>query len=107
PATHLHPDEIHLIAHPPLAAAWHIPLETKFDAARLAAARGVRKRGEIGRTIGDMDAVEQPMSKQHRNRRPQHRLRGWRNELYLAVAIVTRNHVAHVSRQQTISILLD
>ena len=66
PATHLYPDEIHLTALTPLAAAWRIPPETKFDAARLAAARGVRKRGEIGRTIGDVDAVEQAVPEQPR-----------------------------------------
>ena len=47
-----------------LAAAGRVPPETKFDTARLAAARGVRKCGEIGRAIGDVDAVEQAVPQQ-------------------------------------------
>src|ERR1019366_2517003 len=54
PATHLDPDEINLMMN--------VAPETEFDAARLAAARRVRKRGEIGRPVGDMDAVEQPVA---------------------------------------------
>ena len=107
PAAHLDPDEIDRTAAAPLAAARHVPSQTKFDAARLAAARGVRKRGEIGRAIGDVDAVEQAVPQQPRRRRSQHRLRRRRNELHGAVAAVARNHVAHVARQQTIAIFLD
>ena len=106
PATHFDPDEIHLMMAP-LAAARRIAPETKFDAARLAAARRVRKRGEIGRTIGDVDAVEQAVAEQPRDRRSQHRLHGRRNELHRAVAAMARNHVAHVARQQAIAVLLD
>ena len=91
----------------PRAAARHFPPETKFDAARLAAARRIRQRGEIGRTIGDMDAVEQAMPQQPRYRRAQHRFHRGRNELHRAVAAMARDHVAHVARQQPIAILLD
>ena len=66
PATHLDPDEIDRIVLAALAAARRIAPEAKFDAARLAAARRVRKRREIGRTIGDMDAVEQAVPEQPR-----------------------------------------
>ena len=65
------------------------------------------KRGEIGRTIGDMDAVEQAVAEQPRYRRAQHGFRRGRNELHGAVAAMTRDHVAHVARQQAIAIFLD
>ncbi len=91
----------------PLAAARHVAPDTKFDAARLAAARRIRKRGEIGRTIGDMNAVEQAVAEQPRHRGSQHRFRRRRNELHRAIAAMARNHVAHVSRQQAIAIFLD
>ncbi len=86
PATHLDPDEIDRDVLTALAAARRIAPETEFDAARLAAARGVRQRGEIGRTIGDMDAVEQAVAEQPRDRRAEHRLHRRRNELHRAVA---------------------
>src|SRR5216684_5281193 len=89
-----------------LAATWRIALEPKFDAARLAAAGSVRKCGEIGRTIDDVDAVEQTVPQQPRYGRSQHRLRRGRNELHRAVAAMTRNHIAHVSRQQAVAVLL-
>ena len=103
PATHLDPDEI----GGNVLAANRIAAETEFDAARLAAARGIRQRREIGRTIGDMDAVEQAVAGEPRNRRAEHGFRRRRNELHGAVAAVTRNHVAHVSREQAIAVFLD
>ena len=105
PATHFDPDEIGGIVLP--AANRRVAPETKFDAARLAAARGIRQRGEIGRTIDDMDAIEQAMADEPRTRRAQHRFRGRRNELHRAVAAMMGNHVAHVSRQQAIAVFLD
>ena len=57
PATHLDPDEI----GGNVLAANRVAAETEFDAL-LAAARGIRQRREIGRTIDDMDAVEQAMA---------------------------------------------
>ena len=58
PATHLDPDEIggHVLA------ANGIAPQPELDALRLAAARGLRQSGEIGRTIGDVDAVEQAVA---------------------------------------------
>ena len=81
--------------------------QPELDAARFAAARHVRERGEIGRTIGDMDAVEQAVAEQPRRRRAQHRFRRRRDELHGAVAAMTRDHVAHVARQQAIAVFLD
>ena len=54
-----------------------------------------------------MDAIEQAVPEQPRYRRAQHRLRRRRNELHRAVAAMARNDVAHVPRQQAISIFLD
>jgi hypothetical protein len=51
-----------------------------------------------------MDAVEQAMAGKPRNRRAEHGFRRRRNEFNGAVAAVTRNHVAHVSRQQAITV---
>ena len=71
---------------PIVLAANCLPPQTKLDAARLAAARGVRQRGEIGRTIGDMDAIEQAMAEQPRDRHAEHGFGRRRNELHRAVA---------------------
>ena len=57
PAAHLDPDEIGVAL-----AAGDIAPQPELDAARLAAARGIRQCGQIGRTIGDMDAVEQAVA---------------------------------------------
>ena len=54
-----------------------------------------------------MDAVEQAVAEQPRDRRAQHGFGRGRNELHRAVAAVTRDHVAHVSRQQAIAVFLD
>ena len=58
PATHLDPDEIGGM----VLAANGVAPQAELDAARLAAARGIRQRGEIGRAIGDVDAVEQAVA---------------------------------------------
>ena len=65
------------------------------------------KRREIGRPVGDMNAVEQAVRQQPRRRRAEHGLGGRRNELHGAVAVMTRNHVAHVPRQQPVAVFLD
>ena len=49
-------------------AADRIAAQAELDAARLAAARGIRQRREIGRTIDDMDAVEQAVAGEPRHR---------------------------------------
>ena len=71
PATHLDPDEIggNVLATNRVAA------QTEFDAL-LAAARGIRQRREIGRTIDDMNAVEQAMAGKPCTRRAEHGFRG-------------------------------
>ena len=107
PATHLDPDEIDRMRLTPLVAARVFAPQAKFDAARFAAARGVGKCGEIGRTIGDMDAVEQTVPQQLRDLRSQQCLGRGRDELHRAVAPMARNHVAHVARQQAIAVFLD
>ena len=96
-----------MTGQPRLTAADHIPLQAELDALRLASARRIRKRREIGRTIGDMHAVEQAVAKQTRGRRPQHRFGGRRYETHCAVTMVTGNHVAHITRQQAIAVFLD
>src|SRR4029079_708189 len=79
----------------------------ELDALRLAATRGLRQGGEIGRTVGDVDAVEQAMAAEPGDGGAQHRFGRGRDELHGAVAAVTRDHVAHVSRQQAITVFLD
>src|SRR4029077_11584462 len=70
PAAHLDPDEIGGV----VLAAYGIAPQPEFDAARFAATRSPRQRGEIGRTIGDMDAVEQAVALQPRDRYAEHGL---------------------------------
>ena len=106
PAAHLDPDEVDLRRSTALHAR-HLPSHTKLDAARFAAARGVGQRGEIGRAIGDMNTIEQPMAEQSRDRRAQHRFGRRRNELHRTVAAMARDHVAHVPRQQAITFFFD
>ena len=100
---HLDPDEI----GGNVLAAHAVAPQPEFDAARLAAARRIRQRGEIGRTIGDMDAVEQAMALKPRHRRAEHGFGGGRDELHRAGTAMARDHVAHVARQQAIAIFLD
>ena len=50
-------------------------------------------------------AVEQAMIEQQRHGRTQHGLCRRRNELHRAVALMARDHVAHVAREQTIAFL--
>ena len=107
PTTHFDPDELDRMVQARFVSARRIPPEAKFDAARFATARGIRKCGEVGRTVGDVDAVEQAVPEQPRYRRAQHRLRRRRDELHRAVAAMARNDVTHVPCQQPISILLD
>ena len=66
--------------------------QAEFDAAGLRRRGRVRERGQIGGTIGDMDAVEQPMAEQPRRRDTQHRFRSRRNELHgAALAMAQRS----------------
>ena len=103
PAPHLDPDEI----GGNILAANRVAAQAELDAARLAATRGIRQRGEIGRTVGDMDAVEQAVAGEPRGLCAEHGFGRGRDELHRAVAAVARNHVAHVARQQAIAVFLD
>ena len=64
PAPHFDPDEIGRIVVSRLAAPRRLSPQTKFHAAGLAVARRVGEGREIGRPVGDMDAVEQPVPEQ-------------------------------------------
>ncbi|MGY4235484.1 hypothetical protein ACVIIW_004431 [Bradyrhizobium sp. USDA 4449] len=101
PAAHLDPDEVDLAT----LGAIRLPPQPEFDAAHLAA-RGVRQRREIGRTIGDMDTIEQAMALQLCDGHAEHGFRRRRDELHRAIALMPRDHVAHVARQQAIALLL-
>ena len=83
------------------------PAWQPVDASLFTATGGIRKCGEIGWPIGDMDSVEQAVPEQPRHRCTQHHLGRGRNELHFAVAAMPRNHVAHIARQQPISIFFD
>ena len=102
PATHLDPDEVDRAVRAALDARY-LALEAELHAARFTDARGGRQRGEIGRPVGDMNAIEQAMAEQLLDRRSQEGLGSRRNELYRAVAVMARDHVAHVARQQAVA----
>lgn len=100
PAAHLDPEKIDLTALRTIGLA----PQPELDAAHLAA-RGIGQRGEIGRAIGDMDAVEQAVTEQLRRRQAEHGLRRRRDELHRAVALMPRDHIAHVAGEQAIALL--
>jgi len=102
PTAHFDPDKIRWAS-----LGWCIAPNSKFNTVRLAAAGRIRERGEIGGTVGDVDAIEQPVTDQCCELRAQHRFRCTRNELNRAVPTMTRDHIAHVAGQQTISVFLD
>ena len=58
PAAHFRPDEAAGMPRIGLAA------DAEFERAVFAARGGIGERGEIGRAVGDMDAVEQAMAQQ-------------------------------------------
>ena len=68
--------------------------------------RGIGERGEIGRAVGDMHAVEQPMAVQFARPGAEQRFGGRRNEQHRAVAAVPRDDVGHVAREQAVAVLL-
>jgi hypothetical protein len=53
-----------------------------------------------------MDAIEQAVAVQLRDGHAEHGLGGRRDELHRAVAPMPRDDVAHVARQQAITLLL-
>ena len=99
PAAHLDPDEI----GGPVRTIFSIPFQAKFDAACLAALRGLGQRRQIGRTIGDVDAIEKAVLEQMRGRRSHHGFRRRRDELDRAVAPMAGDHIAHVEGQQAVA----
>ena len=103
PATHLDPDEI----GGDVVAADRIAADAELDAARFAAARGIRQRGEIGRTIGDMDAIEQAMAGSRATDVPSMASAAGEMNCTAPLRLMARNHVAHVARQQAIAVFLD
>ena len=106
PAAHFEPDEIGGRGRP--RSPRGTSRRTRNSTLRASPPRaGIRQRGEIGRTIGDMDAIEQAVPEQPRRRRAEQRFRRRRDELHRAVAAVARDHVAHVARQQAIAVFLD
>ena len=78
----------------------------ELDRTRLAERRGVGKRGEIGRAIGDMNAIEQAVAMQLADLGAEQRLRRGRDEQHRAVAAVPGDDVGHVARQQAVTVLL-
>ncbi len=78
----------------------------EFHRTRLAQGRGIGERGQIGRPVGDMHAIEQVMAMQLADLGAEQRLRRGRNEQHRAVASVPGDDVGHVARQEAIAILL-
>ena len=71
----------------------------------LAQHRGITQRRQIGRAVGDMDAIEQSMPVQFAipARRNSASAAGDTNT-HGAVAAVTRDDIAHVARQEPIAV---
>ena len=73
---------------------------------QIAAESALLALDDAGLTIHDMEAIEQSVSEHPSSRRAQHRFRGRRDELHRAIAAMTRDHIAHVPRQQAVALLL-
>ena len=106
-ASHFHPYKVRRMARLSLGTPRELAPEPEFDALRVVAERSRRKRGEIGRAVGHVDPLEQAVVPQFRYGHAKQNFRGRRNELHGAIALVARNHVAHVARQQAIATFLD
>ena len=79
--------------------------ELDRNAARAGAAP--RQRGEIGRSVGDMDALEQAVSGELLRRLAQQLLRGMRGKEDAALLVMTRDHVGRVLGEQPVALLAD
>ena len=88
----------------PLASTILAP-HAELDRAALSQGRGVAERGEIGGTVGDVDAVEQAMPMQFDDRATEQQFGGRRDEQHRAVAAMAGDHVGHVARQQPVTVL--
>ena len=102
PAAHFDPDESGVGP-----SGDHLPaLHAELDVALRGAPRDLGERGEIGRTIGDMNAVEQTMPDQFARQRVEQRIGRRRDEFDRAIAAMPRDDVAHIARKQAVAILL-
>ncbi len=68
--------------------------------------RGIAERGQIGRAVGDMDALEQAVAMQFAMRDAEQRFGGRRYEQHGAIAAVPRDDVGDIARQQPVTVLL-
>ena len=101
-AAHFNPDKICA-----LRTLVNVTPHTEFNAALVAAACSFRKRGQIGRTIRNMDAVKQPVLVQQRRWGAKQGFRRGRDEPDRSVAAMPGNHIADIVREKAIALLLD
>ena len=80
---------------------------SEFDSNRLAARAAPRQRGEIGRTVCDMHALEQAVAGKLLRRLAQELLRGLRHEKDAALLVMTRDHVGRVLCEQPVALFAD
>ena len=87
-----------------LAAA--IAADAELDRTVLAKRRRVGERGQIGRSVGDVHAVEQAVAEQLVARHAEQRFGRRRHEQHGAVAAVPGDDVGHIACEQTVALLL-
>ena len=102
-AAHLDPDELRHRGNARLA---RLSADAELDRALLAVRRRIRQRREIGRTVADMNAVEQSMVVQPAQADAEQLFRGRRQKQYRAVLAVPADHVGHVAGEQPVAVLL-
>ena len=99
-AAHLRPDEAAGMLRIGLAA------DAEFERALFVARGGIGKRSEVGRAIGDMDAVEQAIAQQLVERHAEQRLGRWRDKQHGAVAAMAHDDIRHVAGEQPVAVFL-
>ena len=83
-----------------------VAADAEFDRAVLAERGGIGQRGEIGRPVGHMHAVEQAVPGKLADADAEQRFGRRRGEQHGAVAAMPGDDVGHVAREQAIAFLL-
>ena len=91
---------------PPWGSRVAVAADAEFDRAVLAERGRIGERGEIGRPVGDMHAVEQAVAGKLAGAHAEQRLGRRRDEQHGAVAAMPGDDVGHVAREQAIAVLL-
>ena len=80
--------------------------DAEFERALFVQRGGVGERGEIGRPVGDMHAVEQAIAQQLVDRNAEQRLGRRRDKQHGAVAAMAHDDVGHVAGEQPVAVFL-